>query len=498
MNKSTIIAVIVFAALAAVAFGSLHEKPQRGITRISFASVDPAKVDRIVVQGAQAIELTRDGDTWKAGTQRADGAAVDRLIEAVKRVESGDVVTRNQSRFTELEVDADKGTEVQAFSGGAKVADFVVGSTTGGGSNVRVDDTVYLVKQVYKGAFARDRSQWLDRKLFADAANDATRVEVKLAGHDPYALVKDGDDWKPEDASALPAKFRFDGNAARALVSSLVSAQAKDVLDDDPGDATTGLGDGADTLVFHVAAGDPRTLRIGTKKDDATVYARASTRGEVVTLPEYLAKNLRKPFTDMRDLSLMDLDSSAAKRVEIVNDKDRLVLEKDADTWKVAESSKETPKDFTFDPSAVMRRLTAIGTARALGTTDGDVTPAKTGLDKPAQRVSVTLGDDRVVTLAFGKEAKLGDTEGVYARGNADGETYVVNTFTRNNVLGGLDTFAKREQPASPIANLDPKALSNLPPEVRDSLMKQIQQKRQQDEAMRKIMEKQPKAAAAQ
>jgi hypothetical protein len=56
-------------------------------------------------------------------------------------------------------------------------------------------------------------------------------------------------------------------------------------------------------------------------------------------------------------------------------------------------------------------------------------------------------------------------------------------------VLGGLDTFAKREQ-ADPLANLDPKALSNLPPEVRDSLLRQMQQKRQQDEAMRKLMEK--------
>src|SRR6185503_10798615 len=144
----------------------------------------------------------------------------------------------------ELEVDEETGTAVETYSGGAKTAEFVVGSASAGGSNVRVGDTVYLVKRVAKGQFSRERSQWLDRKLFADAPDAATRVEVKLAGQQPYALVKDGAEWKPEDASILPPKFRFDKNAARSLVSALLAAQAKDVLEQDPGDAATGLNEG--------------------------------------------------------------------------------------------------------------------------------------------------------------------------------------------------------------------------------------------------------------
>jgi hypothetical protein len=207
-------------------------------------------------------------------------------------------------------------------------------------------------------------------------------------------------------------------------------------------------------------------------------------------LPEHLAKNLRKSVTDLRDLSLMKVDVSAAKRLDIVKDGDRLVFEKDGDAWKIVESTKEVPKDFVLDPAAVVRRVGAIASARAVGTAPGGVALKQAGLDKPAQRVSVTLGDESVATLAFGKDAKAGETDGAYARGNADGETYVVNTFTRSNVLGGIQTFAKREDGASPLAGLDPQALSNLPPEVRESLIKQIHEKRQQDEMMRKIMEK--------
>jgi hypothetical protein len=246
--------------------------------------------------------------------------------------------------------------------------------------------------------------------------------------------------------------------------------------------------------VFTAGSGDARTLRIGAKQEDGSVYARASTRPELVTLPDSLAKSLRKPLTEMRDMTLMSVDANAAKRLEIVKDKDRLVLEKDGDAWKVAESTKEAPKDFVLDPMAVTRRISAIGSARGVATAGENARDA--GLEKPAESASVTLADGSVVTLAFGKDTKAGETEGAFARGNADDETYVVNKVTRNNVLGGIETFAKREDSGSPLAQIDPKALANLPPEVRDSLLKQIMQKKQQDEMMRKMAEKQGKDAA--
>jgi len=491
MNKSTLIAVVIFAALAAAAVATLRQKPERGITRISFIHVDPTKVDRVVIKGPNPIELKKDGDAWKVDNKRADATAVKSLLDAVKLVDSADVVTRNHDRFAELGVDDEKGTQVQTFSGAAQSAAFVIGNAAAGGSNVRVNDTVYLVKRVNKATFARERSLWLDRKLFADAVNDASKVEVKLVGQSPYTLVKEGDEWKLEDASLLPAGFRFDRNAARSLVNSLVSAQAKDVLDEDPGEAATGLGEGSDTLVFQLASGDPRVLRIGSKKDEGSAYARASTRADLVTIPEYLAKNLRKPIAEMRDLSLMAFDTGSAKRLEIVKEKERLVFEKDGNAWKIAESTQEAPANFQLDPQAVTRRLATVGSLRAVAEADTGV-PAKTGLDKPTRKVNVTLGDDRVVTLAFGNDTKLDNADAVYTRGNADDKTYVVRPFARDNALGGLDTFAKREE-TSPLANIDPHALSNLPPDVRESLMKQIEEKKRKDEMIKALMEKQGK-----
>lgn len=486
MNKSTLIALLMFAALAAAAVATLRDKPERGITRISFTAVDPAAVDRVVIQGPNKVELKKSGEQWTADGQRAEPNGVKALLDTIKTIESAELITRSSERYADLGVDDEKGTRVQVFSGAQQGADFIVGSAAQGGANIRVGDAVYVVKRVSKATFARDRAQWLDRKLFADTANDATKIEVKLANQPAYALTKDGEAWKPADGTTLPADFRFDRNAARTLATSLVSAQAKDVLSEDPGAAATGLAEGADTLVFQTAAGEPRTLTIGNKRDDGSVYARSSARAEVVTIPEHLAKNLRKPITDLRDLSLMSFDAATAKRLEIVKDKDRVVFAKDGD-WKVVEATPAAPADFAFDPQMVARRLSAIGSARAVAEAEA---AAQTGLDKPARKVNITLADDRIITLAFGNETQWDNAAAVYARGNADGKTYLVRPFARDNLLGGVDTFAKRED-ASPLGGLDPHALSNLPPEVREALMKQMVDKQRQDEMMKRALEQQ-------
>jgi len=246
---------------------------------------------------------------------------------------------------------------------------------------------------------------------------------------------------------------------------------------------------GMTLLIAHGAHEVAKYMPKGMQ-DAGTAMHRSASRFAVSLQKASITGALRKPLADLRDLSLMEIDVSAAKRLTIANGKDRLVLEKDGETWKVAESSEKAPEKFEFDPMAVSRRLAAIRTARAVGIASGDVSPDKAGLDKPSQTVSITSADDRAVTLAFGKDTKLGDAAAVYARGNADGEIYAVTPFTRDNVLGGIQTFAKREDADSPLAGLDPKALGNLPPEIRDSLMKQIEQKRQQQATMKRALEK--------
>ena len=105
MKKSTLVAVLVFAALVLVVILISGDRSERGITRISFAQVDTSLIDRIVVTGKNPVELQKEGESWKvADGRKADESAVKRVLEAVGKITSSDLTTRDQGRYEELEV----------------------------------------------------------------------------------------------------------------------------------------------------------------------------------------------------------------------------------------------------------------------------------------------------------------------------------------------------------------------------------------------------------
>jgi hypothetical protein len=476
MNKTTLLAVAIFVALAAVAVTTMREKPERGITRISFTALEPARVDRVDIAGPNPIELRRIGDVWKVGDKVADADAASGLLESVTRMQSTELTSRKRERYADLQVDNGKGAHVQLFGKGQTLADFVVGGSAPGGVYVRVGDAVYVVRGVYPGTFSRARSTWLDRHIFSDKADDVTRVEIAMSGKPAWTLVKQDGQWKPEDATVLPAAQRFDPNAARSLAQALVAARALDVLDEDPGADKTGLGEAPDTLRYTVADG-VRELRLGGEAEGGTVYAKASTRGDLLTVGQSLARALRKQPPDLRDWTIMAFEPAGATRLSIASDGKKLAFEKVDAGWRIADASEAQPERFELDPAGVIRRLAGLAAVRAVAEAEPDAA-ISAGLKKPAAVATIAMADGKTVELAFGAETKHGDDTVVFARGNVDTHVYLVPTAVRDSVLGGLDTFAKRDDGAS-FANFDPKKLEGLPPEVREAVRKKIEEQKQ-------------------
>ncbi len=492
MKKSTLVAIVVFVALLVGVGYVLTRKPERGISRMSFATVDKATIDRLEITGKNPVTLVKQDGVWRLeGGKAADNAAVDRLLESIPKLGSSDLVTKSEEKFADLEVTEEKGAHVKAKQGQKLVADFTVGKYAAGGAHVLVDGAVYVVTGISMGSFSRDKASWLERKLFDDKLADAKKLEITLVGQTSYALVAEGDTWKVEDAKLLPAGFRFDSAAARSLISSLVTLRAKDILDADPGVEKTGLTDKADTLVYtvEIANGDTkkterRELRLGATLEDKSVYAQVLGKTDIVTLPEATAKNLRKAVTDFRDLKMMDFDKEKVAKIEVKDGKMRLVLEKVGAEWKIASSSEVVPKDFELDAMAVTRRLAALQGARAAKLATESMATA--GLAAPTAEVIVTFDDKKTVSVAFGKGTKDEDREMFFARGNADKAVYLVTKWTRDNICGGLKSFKKTGDPSG-LSNLDPKALQGLPPDVRAGLQKQIEDKRRQQEMLERL-----------
>lgn len=513
MKKSTLMIVAVFAVLCALVVWSQMQKPSKGITRISYGDLGTVDIDRLEISGPKPIKLHRENETWRVETGKAaEPNAVSRVLQAIPEIDSTDLVTESKDRFAELEVDDEKGIGVKAYSGKDLVADFVIGRSTPNGSYVRTGNSVYLVGRLYASTFSRDASSWLNRKLFSDKLADVTRVEIPFA-KPPYVLVKQDNVWKLEDPSMLPKHFRFDNKAAGSFVSSLLNTRAKDILDKDPGTEITKLDEQAATLAFVIEekqGEDTKTirreLRLGAEvatpeaeakdsKPSKAVYAQLVGSSDVVTLADYTAKRFYNKATDFRDKRLMEFDQTKVTGLSIRDGSLRLSLEKQGAEWKIGKSSENIPEDFVLDPNAVTRRLSGIANATGTKVVEG-MSLAAAGLTSSSTKVVVTTEDGKKLSLVFGKKTKEEERDMFYARGNADALVYLLTKWSRENLTGGLETFKKSETPPGGMPNFDPAALSKLPPNVRAGLMKQLQQKRRQQEIIQR-MQKQAQQKAA-
>lgn len=474
MSKTTLIAGVVFGVLLVAVVATIQEKPERGISRLSIGDVAPDAITRVVASGGRTYELSRTDGGWALADGRpASSAAAERLANAIAKIESSTVVTRSPERFEELEVDEEGGTTIRVYDGNGEVAAFTVGKAARGGANVRVGDEVYLVRGVYESTFRRAADDWTEKSVFTASPDDLREIQVALGDGTTYTLVEQDGTWALAEDAVLPEGFRFDGDQARGFGRSLVSLRAARVLAEDPGNAVTGLGEGADVVTARVADVDsPLEIRLGNEAPEGGVYARASGLEHVVTVPPHVAATLRKAPTDFRDLRVMAIVPDEVVRLRIEEGDRRLVFSREtaADEWGLEESTEETPDGFELDPTKVTSRVAALAYARAGGVADPDVASAFE--EAPTSLTVETAAGDRAV-LVFGGDATLDGQPAHLARGNADDEVYVVPSYLKANLTGGLETFRRTAPPAGR-PNLDPAALQQLPPEVRAQLLQQM------------------------
>jgi len=474
--------VLVFAGLLAGVYFAQSQKAQKGIREFSLAKVDTDTIDKIVITGPNAVSLEKKGGSWKLEDGHlANEGFVKNLLSAFPMLVSRDVVSESKERFEGYELNEEKGTRVVASAAGKQVADFIVGKRATGGSYVLAEGAAFMVKAVFSYSFSHPKAQWFELALFPGELGDPTKAQLGPKDQ-PFELSKGAAGWALTEASAqgLPEAFRFDAAAAERRVSSLVKMRAKEIVIPSPDDAITGLS--APLQSFSFTAGEKTyLLRVGKAKEgDANQsYGQVEGSADVLLLYTSSVNELAKSLQSLRDLSLMSFDPAKATSLEIKRKEETLKLEKKDNQWTVASSSLKQPEDFSFDPGLVQARLSALQNARAMGVLEK---PASSlGLSKPAISVRVGLEGGESAVLQIGAELDHEGQKWSAAKGNRDAVIYGLSAWMKNNLSGGLLSF--KEQPKAPQGKpgFDPAQMQNLPPEIKEALMKrQLEQARLQ------------------
>ncbi len=498
MRRSTVIAVAVFVVLLLTVLLVQRSDMERGTDTLDLTFLDPAAVDGITIQeGETAVALTRADGTWRLeGGRLADRAAVERALEGLAEIASSDVVSSSAERHDEYGVGED-GAHVTVRTDGGTAAELVLGGPArAGGTYLRESgsDTVFRASRSLRHLFPTDRARWIQLRLVDAELEDVAAVRLELAGAEPYELVpaETDDEWAIADPGQLPERFRFDGPAAMRLARTAVTLRAKELVEEPPPAAETGLEDEHDRVV--VSTGDEdHVLHLGATAEDGTVWARVDGRDALFRLHAFQAETLRTPLVELRDLRVVRFDPERATGLELEWGGERLAFERGPEGgWMPAAEGPQPPEDLDLDPMAVERMVASLATLRAEGIDDG-VSPARAGLDRPSAVATVTLDDGSTAAVELGRSGIADDRRFYWARGTTDDHVYRLPEYHHDRLTRGWEAFRRVEPPpgqgGNPFANLDPETLRNLPPEIREQVRQQMEQERRKQELLRQLQQ---------
>ncbi len=215
-------------------------------------------------------------------------------------------------------------------------------------------------------------------------------------------------------------------------LTDLTTAQIASFVADSANLAAYGLQEPRGTVsLFSEGIDKPTVLQIGAHpKDEADkIYARLSTRESVVVLPKSVEALLDTKPNDLRDKSLLRVESDIVDRITIEGaSHEKIVLARSAESWV-----RKAERDLPVNVAEAARLLTDLQNTQ-VASFEADVATdlPKYGLDQPTVKVTLSsyasentpetkAGERPIVTVLFGKV----EGDKVYAK--LDEEPFIVS-----------------------------------------------------------------------
>lgn len=448
MNRSTLIAVGVFAALGIAFFATREREVKVGVHKLELA---PVNADALVELQFGALTLRSAAGTWTVGSGEkryaADEGQVKAAVQALADLKAADFVTDKKEKHAELEVDSAKGVIVKASTAAGVVRDLVLGKTSrSGGAYVREakSDEVFTNNSGLPYLAKKSLTEWRKKTIATAKAEDVTKVSFPS-----FALVADSGTWKLEGETAKD--YRFDPAAAQRLVGQLASLTAQDFAETPPEAPVT-------ALKVETKDGKSLGLTLGAKRADGTVALLVNGDPQTYLLPAWQAEQLLVDAEALRDTRLLHFEAAKVEKMSLVSGAKKALLTKDGESWKLVE-----PKapGFDFDPQQVNVVLNRLSNLR------GQKVVRDTPLPKTGTQLELTLSGGAV------QRAQVGDA---LAKGD-DGLLYAVNAADKSWLETGPELF---KRPPPPPQGGGMQGLDQLPPEIRAQIEAQLRQQQGQ------------------
>jgi hypothetical protein len=419
-------------------------------------SLQKDAVDELEITEPQkpAVVLKKDGADWKLDkpiADRADQKAVDQALDALAAMKLRDVIAESPESYDKVGVKDEDVVKVVAKKGGAPLATLLVGKT----SNVRLegDPKVWSTAGFRRWSLVKEPKLWRDRSVLAVPADKLDRVELDYPAakiivrkeaaasqpaSQPAAAPKAPDKWIVTEGKDKIGGAT-DDSVVMNLASTLARLEAEDFADGAKPDAKNGLDAPRVTVVVTATDGAAKTLLVG-KDDGQSTYAMLKDGDRIWKIHKYEADRFPTSPAQWRDKTVVALEPKEITKVELVKDKDRLVLERvDDKTFKATAPAGLGELDQPT-VSAFLRPLIALRATRILDNPD----PKAAGLDKPSVVATFWKKDGSSVKLTIGAER----TNEFPVQTSTSKDLFALSEYQGKSFLKSPNDFKKKEGPA--------------------------------------------------
>ncbi len=397
MNKKTLTAAGAFVALAIIALVTLRQ-PEKG-ERASdhprpIPTLNPVDITTLdVTKGGVTTTIKNEGGIYKVTapvSYAADQAAAKSAFEALGKMDITDLVTQQEAKQAEFEVDDKSGVRLVAKHDGKVLADLIVGKGVGAGTMVRPSGTndVWRASGITKFAFDKGPTDWRDKSITTFQTTDVEKLDV--AGKDGAKVslkktgTKEGSEDKWDVVSSSVKIEKLDNSVPNGMVSALASWKANDFADGATL-AAAGLDAPALTVTVGLKGGKSVTALVGNRKGEKAgedTFVKKSDAPQIFLVKKFNLERINKRPLDFRDKTLCDLAADDLTEISVAAGDKSYTLVKNGNDWKATK-----PPKLELDATKVTPIAGAFKDWKATGFAD-DQSLKGNGLAKPKAVIS--------------------------------------------------------------------------------------------------------------
>ncbi len=388
-----------------------------------------------------ALVINKENEEWhftEPIKALGDKAAIENLINQIRHARAQDFVEETPSDLNKYELDKPK---YRARFSNEK-STWGIGLGTAQGENnfhakLENKPNVVAVENRVKAAIETNYLDLIDKRVLTFKEDEIAQIQITSedSGKNQSVLINKAEDEKLGWKITSPVKVKADQAAVNSLLFDLKETRALTFMTFGNKE-NFGLEHPKQSLTLKKKNGDTESLHLGNANlDGKQFFLSRSLDGGVFVLETEKVKKLFRSFNDLRDRTLVSIDSDQVHRIVLKYSEKTFELERSGKNWTLLQP--ESIKNLKpFIGNDILWTINSLQFEKEFPPKG----PEKTGLDTPTLAISISDAKGKKLATVFVGNAEKDTTFRWAKTGNSTRRVQIQDRFL-SEIPSDLEKF---------------------------------------------------------